>query len=267
MGDICQMGDITSNLNSMAEGGKHAWLASPRVANPALYEELAQPGVMPTIKAAGFRHLVVDLPEFKSPDLVHGQSPQQLAREIAASPTFSNFSLSNNIKAETVAAIMLSAKASGVDLHFTGRSMLEGLDGRQMRSTMVAEYMRKERTNEPPRCFNELAGGPEHCESERRRFIQQSLKDPDSGIVQLVKWIRKDHDKQMGQTATAVAHLPAGERALVIQGHEPLLVERDLPGRLDPGIIRRFDTVPPQEGAVGPQSARRSFTSTLFAGP
>lgn len=222
LGDIYTMANFARNLKNIADVKQHVWLADTGVANAQTYEALAKPGVLADVKRAGIGHAFVDLPRFVgfvNDALTDGQiKPEELAGRIADNPSYSIYASrdANAAKPEVIAALMLRAQSAGVQLHFTGDSMLEGLEGKRMQGTVESEYIKHSLTKGGI-SLSSMVTGVEGSESKRREFMQQQMGVEGSVIANTAADITSAHRKQLQEAVGEVKQLPEGERALIIQ--------------------------------------------------
>jgi len=259
------MGDFASNLKTIASAHKHAWLASERFADPKVYTELAKPGHLMAIKEAGFRHVLVDLPDFigfLNDDLVGGRrGPSTLAKDIEASPTYSvHKSFAGNVTpAESIAALMLRAKEAGVELHFFGASSLRDFEGQNLNQLLEVQMAMKGLVSAPS--MREAFGGLGSMNPEKRKFMEQQLKVPGSAVAEYAEGITADHMKQLHRAASIVQELPEGERALVVQQTKvalpsslPQLLGAETIGRIEAKSLTSSRPLPAMGTATTPAS-------------
>lgn len=259
------MVDLADSIKSSTEQTRHLWVADSRLCNPATYEDLARPATFAALKAAGIGHVVLDLPDMLRLEygaLLDGRrSPGDLAKAISGTPTYSIYSSHNTppIPAETIAAIMLAAQASGTELHFTGSSVLEMPDSKALQGTFEAERLRGHVTVPAPSLrdvFTEMGG-----RSERKEYaLQEQLKDPRTVLSQTYNRILDGHRKQLDETVAEVQDLPPGARALIIhQGTLPL--DADIESLMGAEKVSIIDPV-----ATGAQTAARMVARYRPAG-
>jgi len=196
------MADFASNLKSVAGKTQHIWLADSQFGNAATYQALAQSGVLAGVKQAGIGHVFVDLPKFVgfvNDALVEGRAkPEQLATDIAESPSYRIYAdkAPAPAKPAEIAALMQRAQAAGVQLHFTGESMLETFNGTHLQNTIEAQFLLHTVSNRQI-SLSDIFSGMGGDQQRRQKFTEQQMAIKDSPIARAAADILGGHEKQL----------------------------------------------------------------------